>query len=40
LAKVGRALQNRELRRALTEAETPQEALAAIQDFESGASGK
>jgi two-component system sensor histidine kinase KdpD len=40
LAKVGRALQNRELRRALTEAETPADALAAIQDFESGASGK
>jgi two-component system, OmpR family, sensor histidine kinase KdpD len=38
LAKVGRALQNRELRRALQEARTPTEALEAIQDFEAAGS--
>jgi two-component system, OmpR family, sensor histidine kinase KdpD len=40
LAKVGRALQSRDLRRALNEARTPAEALDAIQDFEAAASGK
>jgi two-component system sensor histidine kinase KdpD len=40
LAKVGRALQSRELRRALNQARTPAEALEAIQDFEAAASGK
>jgi two-component system sensor histidine kinase KdpD len=40
LAKVGRALQSRELRRALNEAQTPGEALGAIQDYEAAASGK
>ena len=40
LAKVGRALQSRELRRALAQARTPQEALAEIQDFEAAASGR
>jgi two-component system sensor histidine kinase KdpD len=40
LAKVGRALQSRELRKALSQAQTPIEALEAIQDFESAASGK
>ncbi|HMB95406.1 MAG TPA: PTS sugar transporter subunit IIA, partial [Tepidisphaeraceae bacterium] len=39
LAKVGRALQNRELRRALHQARTPTEALEAIEDFEAAASG-
>jgi two-component system sensor histidine kinase KdpD len=39
LAKVGRALQNRELRRALRDAKWPAEALEAIQDFEAAASG-
>jgi two-component system sensor histidine kinase KdpD len=39
LSKVGRALQNRDLRRALQQARTPAEALAAIEDFESAASG-
>jgi two-component system, OmpR family, sensor histidine kinase KdpD len=39
LAKVGRALQNQDLRRALAEARTPSEALDAIQDFEAFASG-
>jgi two-component system, OmpR family, sensor histidine kinase KdpD len=38
LAKVGRALQNRELRRALERARTPAEALDAIHDFEAAAS--
>jgi two-component system sensor histidine kinase KdpD len=38
LAKVGRALQDRSLRRRLQEASTPSEALAAIHDFESAAS--
>jgi two-component system sensor histidine kinase KdpD len=38
LAKVGRALQNRELRRALDRARTPEEALEAIHDFEAAAS--
>jgi two-component system sensor histidine kinase KdpD len=40
LAKVGRALQSRELRRALALATTPQEALQEIQDFEAAASPK
>jgi PTS system nitrogen regulatory IIA component len=40
LAKVGRALQSRELRRALNEAQTPGEALGAIQDYEAAVSGK
>jgi mannitol/fructose-specific phosphotransferase system IIA component (Ntr-type) len=40
LAKVGRALQSRELRRALASAATPAEALEAIQVFESATSGK
>jgi two-component system sensor histidine kinase KdpD len=39
LAKVGRALQNRELRRALQRAHTAAEALDAIHDFEAAASG-
>jgi two-component system sensor histidine kinase KdpD len=39
LAKVGRALQNRELRRALQRARTPHEALKTIEDFEAAASG-
>ena len=39
LAKAGRALQSRELRRALQNAKTPNEALEAIADFESAASG-
>jgi two-component system sensor histidine kinase KdpD len=39
LAKVGRALQNRELRRSLQRARTPQDALEAIRDFEAAASG-
>ena len=38
LAKVGRALQNRELRRALQRATTPEEALEAIHDFEAAGS--
>jgi two-component system sensor histidine kinase KdpD len=40
LAKVGRALQSRDLRKALNQASTPQEALEAIHDFESAASGR
>jgi two-component system, OmpR family, sensor histidine kinase KdpD len=40
LAKVGRALQSRDLRRALNTARTSAEALEAIQDFEAAASGK
>jgi two-component system sensor histidine kinase KdpD len=40
LAKVGRALQSRDLRRALARAATPAEALEAIQDFEAATSGK
>ena len=40
LAKAARALQSRELRRALSIAQTPAEALEAIQDFESAASGR
>jgi len=40
LAKVGRALQNRDLRKALNQARTSAEALEAIQDFEAAASGK
>jgi two-component system sensor histidine kinase KdpD len=40
LAKVGRALQSRDLRRALAQARTPQDALAEIQDFEAAASGR
>jgi two-component system sensor histidine kinase KdpD len=39
LAKVGRAFQNRELRRMLEQSQSPAEALAAIQDFEAAASG-
>lgn len=39
LAKVGRALQNRELRRALQRSRTAMEALTAIYDFEAAASG-
>jgi two-component system sensor histidine kinase KdpD len=39
LAKAGRALQNRDLRKGLSRARTSQEALEAIQDFESAASG-
>jgi two-component system, OmpR family, sensor histidine kinase KdpD len=38
LARAGRALQNRELRRALAHAKTPQQALDAIHDFESASS--
>jgi mannitol/fructose-specific phosphotransferase system IIA component (Ntr-type) len=38
LAKVGRALQNRELRKALNQAQTSTEALAAIEDFEASSS--
>jgi two-component system sensor histidine kinase KdpD len=37
LARVGRALQNRALRRALLEAQTPRDALQAISDYESAA---
>jgi two-component system sensor histidine kinase KdpD len=40
LAKAGRALQNRELRSALARAATSQEAMEAIQDFESAFSGQ
>jgi len=40
LAKAGRALQSRDLRRALERARTPGEALEAIHDFESAASGQ
>jgi two-component system sensor histidine kinase KdpD len=40
LAKVGRALQSRDLRRALSGASTPEQAAEAIQDFEAAASGK
>ena len=40
LAKVGRALQSRDLRKALNHARTPADALDAIHDFESAASGK
>jgi len=40
LGKVGRAMQNRELRRALSQARTPAEALGAIQDYEAAVSGK
>jgi mannitol/fructose-specific phosphotransferase system IIA component (Ntr-type) len=39
LAKAGRALQNRELRNALSRVATPAEAMEAIQDFESAFSG-
>jgi mannitol/fructose-specific phosphotransferase system IIA component (Ntr-type) len=39
LAKAGRALQSRDLRSALRTAQTPTEALAAIEDFEAEASG-
>jgi two-component system sensor histidine kinase KdpD len=38
LAKVGRALQSRDLRRALSSATTPEEAAEAIEDFESASS--
>jgi mannitol/fructose-specific phosphotransferase system IIA component (Ntr-type) len=40
LAKAGRALQNRELRGALARASSPEEAMEAIQDFESAFSGQ
>ena len=39
LARVGRALQNRDLRRMLQRTQTPEEVLAAIQDYEAAASG-
>ena len=39
LARVGRALQNRELRRSLQRARRPEEALQAIEDFEAAANG-
>jgi two-component system sensor histidine kinase KdpD len=39
LAKVGRALQSRDLRKALNHAKTAGDALEAIQDFEAAASG-
>jgi two-component system sensor histidine kinase KdpD len=40
LAKVGRALQSRDLRRALLVSDTPEQAAQAIKDFESGSGGK
>ena len=40
LAKVGRALQSRDFRKALAFASTPEEAAEAIQDFEAASSGK
>jgi two-component system sensor histidine kinase KdpD len=40
LAKAGRALQNRELRSALSHVQTSQEAMEAIQDFEAAFSGQ
>jgi two-component system sensor histidine kinase KdpD len=40
LARVGRALQSRTLRRSLSQADTPIEALEAIHDYESAASGR
>jgi two-component system sensor histidine kinase KdpD len=40
LARVGRALQSRELRRSLAQADSPNEALEAIHDYESAASGR
>jgi len=40
LSKAARALQSRELRRALLRAESAAEALGAIHDFEAAASGK
>jgi two-component system, OmpR family, sensor histidine kinase KdpD len=40
LGKVGRAMQNRDLRRNLSQAHTPAEALGAIQDYEAAVSGK
>jgi two-component system sensor histidine kinase KdpD len=40
LAKVGRALQSRELRKALNQAKSSTEALEAIQDFEAAASNR
>jgi len=40
LAKAGRALQNRELRAALSRVATPLQAMEAIQDFESAFSGQ
>ena len=39
LARAGRALQSRELRRALARAKSPAEALDAVHDFEAAASG-
>jgi len=40
LAKAGRALQNRELRATLARVASPEEAMEAIQDFESAFSGQ
>jgi two-component system sensor histidine kinase KdpD len=40
LAKAGRALQNRELRQTLSRVSSPEEAMEAIQDFESAFSGQ
>jgi two-component system sensor histidine kinase KdpD len=40
LARVGRALQNRDLRRLLEQARSADEALEAIQDYEASASGR
>jgi two-component system sensor histidine kinase KdpD len=40
LARVGRALQNRDLRRMLDQTRSPAEALAAIQDYEAAGSGR
>lgn len=40
LAKAGRALQNRELRSALSRVSSPEEAMEAIQDFEAAFSGQ
>jgi two-component system sensor histidine kinase KdpD len=40
LGKVGRAMMNRDLRKSLSQARTPAEALGAIQDYEAAVSGK
>jgi two-component system, OmpR family, sensor histidine kinase KdpD len=40
LARVGRALQNRDLRRLLEQTRSPEEAIEAIQDYEAAASGR
>ena len=40
LAKAGRALQSRDLRRALNQARTPSDALNAIHDFEAATSNQ